>query len=291
VAAPGEVAEHPLVRLLDVEALAADRFRGGTQETGLPQVYGGHVVAQALLAAARTVRDDRLPHSLHGYFLRPATPTRPVVYEVRTVREGGSFSTRSVTGRQDDADVITVLASFCAPEPGLEHQVPGPAAAGPETSVHLPENALRQLRWDREFSAWDIRPLRPGRSDDSRPALSRTWVRLREPLPDDPLLHAVALAYASDLTLLETNVRPHGRPFVRHGLRLASLDHGLWFHRPCRADEWLLVENTSATTARARGLASGRFFTADGVLVATVVQEGLIRQPRSEVQAPAAPGG
>ena len=288
--------------VLDLERIERDIFRGRSPRESLLRVFGGQVAGQAMVAAGRTVDDDRTVHSLHGYFLRPGDPFAPIVYEVDRTRDGRSFTTRRVTAVQHGETIFTMSASFQRPEEGVEHQVPMPATPGPEHFGRrdLPGDADRPARTTTgQALTWplDIRPVdtpddgvpqdgtpEDGTPDDHRPR--RLWIRAdgQLPDPDSPggrLLHACVLTYASDLTLLEAAVLPH----VPEGawapqVALASLDHAVWFHRPFRADEWMLYVQESPSAGGGRGLASGRLHRADGVLIASVVQEGLIRHRR-----------
>jgi acyl-CoA thioesterase II len=227
-------------------------------------VFGGQVAGQALVAAGRTVPDERAVHSLHAYFIRPGDPEVPIVYTVDRTRDGRSFSTRRVTAIQHGQAIFTLSASFHRSETGLEHQVPMPEAPDPDG---LPERSTR------------LRPVEIRVAGDRRAGEARSmfWVRARGELPDDPLVHVCAVAYASDLSLLDSVLQAHGLTWDAEVLSAASLDHAMWFHAPFRADEWLLYWQESPAASGARGLAQGRIFRRDGRLIASVVQEGLIR--------------
>lgn len=272
--------------LLDLERLEANLFRGVSPPRSPPRVFGGQVAGQALVAAGRTVPEDREVHSLHAYFIRSGDPRAPIVYEAERVRDGRSFTTRRVLAIQHGEAIFSLSASFQQPQYGLEHTEPPPVdVAAPES---LPD--LGQWIVDGRGCGWmsDIpRPLdirfvdEPAWSADRVPSDGpvRVWMRADGSLPDDRLLHVCLLTYASDLTLL-------GSVLARHDMRsttvqMASLDHAMWFHRPFRADEWLLYTCYSPTASGSRGLATGRFTTEDGRLVATTVQEGLVRLPRT----------
>ena len=257
-----------LLKLLDLEPLEVDLFRGASPETNLQRVFGGQVVGQALVAAGRTVEADRHVHSLHAYFLRPGDPTRPIIYEVDRSRDGRSFTTRRVVALQHGRQIFTMSASFQTPEDGIEHQLPMPSSPDPD---ELPVIDGPEAR------AWSSIDLRFVPRSDDNPMGQQVWLRAAEPLPDDPLTHVCVLAYASDLTLLSSTIRPHDISRWDSNLQMASLDHAMWFHRPFRADEWLLYDQSSPAAAGGRGLASGRIFTSDGRLAASVVQEGLVR--------------
>jgi acyl-CoA thioesterase-2 len=271
-----------LVALLDLEPIEVNIFRGAQpreENPHLQRVFGGQVAGQALVAAARTVEPDRLVHSLHAYFLRPGDMTVPILYEVDRVREGRSFTTRRVVAIQHGQAIFNMSASFQVVESGYEHQAPMPAVPGPD---ELPTYADR-------LSAMGI--VGPGidRPIDLRHVeepvfLSRekgrtqqhVWFRAKGPLPDDPILHTCVVTYASDMTLLDSALLPHGKRF-NDGSMMASLDHAMWFHRPFRADEWLLYAQSTPSASGGRGLAVGSIYTQDGALVVSVVQEGLIR--------------
>ena len=257
-----------LLKLLDLEPLEVDLFRGASPETNLQRVFGGQVAGQALVAAGRTVDGDRRVHSLHAYFLRPGDPTRPIIYEVDRSRDGRSFTTRRVVALQHGRQIFTMSASFQTPEDGIEHQLPMPVSTDPET---LPVIDGPEAR------AWSSIDLRFVPHSDDNPMGQQVWLRAAEALPDDPLTHVCVLAYASDLTLLSSTIRPHDISRWDRNLKMASLDHAMWFHRPFRADEWLLYDQSSPAATGGRGLASGRIFSAGGALVASVVQEGLVR--------------
>ncbi len=261
---------------LDEGAAAGDSFLGRTQNSSLPRLFGGLVAAQALAAAGLTVGADRPVHSVHAYFLRPGTALRSVRYEVSRVRDSRSFSTRLVTGLQDGRPVLHLSADFHRPEDGLEHQKAPPSAPDPdEIDSGLPLPVAERV--EQEWPEWELKMVAADLLDPTRLGHTQVWLRLRESLPDDPGAHACALLYASDMTLLSTLVRAHGKPAITHGMTLASLDHAMWFHRPFRADEWLLYDQESPTAAGGRGLTVGRIHDLVGRHVATVAQEGLLR--------------
>lgn len=281
-----------LVGLLELEEIEKGLYRGRQPRTRLQRVFGGQVAGQALAACIETVEAERHVHSLHAYFLRPGDIAVPIVYDVENTRDGTSFSSRRVVARQHGRPIFYLSASFQIPEPGLEHQdaMPGDAV-GPEDAPPLEEVLARATGrpaddWGREWAALDVRyagDSRPGGSlhDPAHPALARVWLKSADPLPHDPRLHECVLAYASDLTLLAASLVPHGAFFGSSDIQSASLDHAMWFHQPFRADEWLLYDQLSPSASGARGLAMGRLFTAEGRLVATVMQEGLIRSRRA----------
>ncbi len=278
-----------LVHLLDLERVEVDIFRGRTAEEGLQRVFGGQVAGQALVAAGRTVPLERPVHSLHAYFLRPGDPAHPIVYTVDRIRDGRSFTTRRVVAVQHGKAIFTLAASFQEPEPGgLEHAVPMPQVPGPEGLDRL-ETRMAPYA-DEPLGAWytrprpiDVRyvadPPRVARETGRREPCSRVWMRADGTLPDDPLLHVCAVTFASDMTLLEATLLPHGESWGP-GVAGASLDHAMWFHRPFRADEWWLYDQEASWTGASRGLARGSIFTRDGRLAVSVVQEGLLRVPR-----------
>ncbi len=283
---------HELIRLLDLEPLEVNLFRGQSADLGGPSVFGGQVIGQALAAASRTV-EGREPHSLHSYFLLPGDMAAPIVYVVEQIRDGRSFSTRRVQGIQHGRPIFSMIASFQTPEKGLEHQFPPPEVPPPDS---LPSFAEERERWIAEAGpvpdfladalmrslAIEFRPVEQG--NPLRPKVGEprqhVWFRTVEPLPDDPLLHRCILAYASDFNLIGTALRPHGTSWFGGHVVMASIDHALWFHRPSRADEWLLYAMDAPTTQGARGLARGLIYDGEGRLVASAVQEGMIRARR-----------
>ena len=267
-----------LVDLLDLEPLEVNLFRGLSPDDHRQRVFGGQVAGQALVAAGRTVDDGRRRvHSLHAYFLRPGDPAVPIIYDVDRIRDGRSFTTRRVVAIQHGQAIFNLAASFHADEPGFEHQAAMPATDLPPLGVDR----------DAEPKAIDMRPVPgqlPGPSFPGQPpGQAKVWFRADGRLPDDPLLHACVVAYASDLTLLDTTLSPHDLSIetTPGRIMLASLDHAMWFHRPFRADEWLLYDQDSPVSHGARAFARGAMFdAATGDLVASVVQEGLVRPLR-----------
>ena len=265
-----------LVELFDLERIELDIFRGRSPSDWRQRVFGGQVAGQALVAAGRTVPPDRPVHSLHAYFIRPGDPAAPIVYTVDRVRDGRSFTTRRVAAIQHGKTIFTLSASFHREEAGgLEH-----AAGMPEVP---PPGSIAQP--DLESFPIDLRVVTPRtqQADSGRAAAikhSLVWLRADGELPDDPLLHVCLMTYASDLTLLDSVLRQHGMTWTDGRISGASLDHAMWFHRPFRADRWLLYDQESPSASGARGLARGQVFTQDGDLVVSVVQEGLIR-PRA----------
>ncbi|HTZ93207.1 MAG TPA: acyl-CoA thioesterase II [Streptosporangiaceae bacterium] len=276
-----------VIGLLDLEQIEQDIFRGDSPVGERRQrVFGGQVAGQALVAAGRTVPADRPVHSLHAYFIRPGDPAVPLVYIVERVRDGRSFTTRRVTTVQHGQAIFTLSASFHGNEPGLEHADSMPAVPGPE-EVEPTADRLRRLRGpSAEEYSWrspiDIRyvgPLAAEAALDRSLISSRTvvWLRADGDLPDDPLLHVCLMTYASDMTLLDTVLLAHGVSWSDGLISGASLDHAMWFHRPFRADQWLLYVQDSPIASGARGLARGEVYTREGELVVSVVQEGLLR--------------
>jgi acyl-CoA thioesterase-2 len=273
------------VELLDLETIDVNLFRGIQPDTRLQRVFGGQVAAQALVAAARTVGEPLVIHSLHSYFLLPGDTAVPIVYDVERIRDGRSFSTRRVVARQHGRGIYYMTASFQVHEEGFEHQDVMPDVTPPDESLDMsamfressPDDADE---WLREWAALEMRFVgdsRDGVISDGHPSQSRLWIRVSGKLDDDELLHQAAFAYASDMTLLGATLVPHGVHISDPDIQSASLDHTIWFHRPFRADEWLLYDQVSPSASGARGLAIGRLFTESGTLVATVAQEGLIR--------------
>jgi acyl-CoA thioesterase-2 len=277
-----------IIELLDLETIDVNLFRGIQPDTMLQRVFGGQVAAQALVAGARTVEAPRSVHSLHSYFLRPGDPAVPIVYDVERIRDGKSFSTRRVVARQHGRPIYYMTLSSQVPEGGYDHQdrmpdVPTPdrtpelgallrKARGERASAWLEEWASLELRWIGDTRQGGLPP------SDEHPAQVRLWIRTNGKLGDDPLVHQAAFTYLSDLTLLGSALVPHEADLGSPNVQSASLDHTIWFHRPFRADEWLLYDQTSPSASGARGLGIGRVFQEDGTLVATVAQEGLIRK-------------
>lgn len=272
--------------LLDLEKIEENIFRGASPKDRVQRVFGGQVLGQALVAAARTV-EGRLCHSLHAYFLRAGDPKVPILYEVDRSRDGSSFTSRRVVAIQHGRPIFTLEASFQRDEPGYEHQFEMPNVPAPEM---LPaEQELRAKvahRVPQEARAWFLRPRpietrpvdsREYLSPEKRPPHAMAWIRALGSLPDDPALHRCVLAYASDTSLLDTGLLPHGIGWFDNKVQMASLDHAMWFHRSFRIDEWLLYVQDSPSTSGARGFNRGLLYTRDGKLAASVSQEGLMR--------------
>ncbi|OJF13979.1 acyl-CoA thioesterase [Couchioplanes caeruleus] len=283
----GQAAVDQLLEVLDLKQLDADRFQGESPQTGAQRVFGGQVAGQALVAAGRTVDPERPVHSLHGYFVRPGDPTVPIDFTVETIRDGRSFSVRRCTAQQHGKAIFLMSASFQVAEEGLDHHaaapegVPGPEEV-PTTRDWLARYPERRAALSFGPQAIDVRYVNtpgwvpPGDRDAAKE--QRVWMRINGKLPDDPLIHACALTYASDLSLLDSVLSVHGEVWGPGGVIGASLDHALWFHRPFRADEWFLYDCRSPSASGSRGLASGRLLTRDGVHIASAVQEGLLRR-------------
>lgn len=279
---------NDLVQLLTLERIEVNLFRGQSQDLGWGVVYGGQVLGQALKAAQYTVPDDRHVHSLHAYFLRPGDVSRPIVYDVERLRDGSSFTTRSVVAKQNGEAIFNLAASFQKDEPGFEHADVMPDAPPPESvpteqerllpvADRLPEPLRIRALAKRAF---DIRQVGPGEhpfDPQAAPPARQVWLKTNGPVPDDDTLHRCLLAYASDYAFLTTALLPHAVTWLTPGMQVASLDHSMWFHSRFRADEWLLHVVDSPRASGARGLVRGRVFSRDGRLVASTAQEGLMR--------------
>lgn len=278
-----------LVKLLTLERIEENLFRGQSQDLGWGTVFGGQVVGQALSAAAQTVPPDRHVHSLHAYFLRPGDVSRPIVYDVDRIRDGASFTTRRVVAIQNGKAIFNLSTSFQKDEPGLEHQDTMPEAPPPEAvkrdeeklapyvdrlPAFVRERATAERPIDLRIVDEDGDPFRP----PPRAPRRMVWLKAQGALPDDPALHAYLLAYASDFAFVTTAMLPHGRTWLSGGMQIASIDHVMWFHRRFRIDDWLLYVIDSPAAQGARGLARGSVFTQSGTLVASSAQEGLMRE-------------
>ncbi len=281
-----EYTARDLAKLLELEPLEHNIYRGRNRDIGTRRIYGGQVLAQSVVAASRTVEEDRPIHSMHGYFILPGDLKAPVVYFVDRLRDGGSFTTRRVTAIQHGRAIFTMSASFHRVEEGPEHQVPMPDVPGPDglaseleiiraMADRIPERLRGVLTQDRPL---DIRPVDPVDPFEPRvrEPVRHIWVRALGTV-DAPLHHRAILAYASDHGLLGAALQPHGITWRRNDVMVASLDHAIWFHRPVDVNEWLLYTMESPVTAGARGFGRGTFYTRDGRLVASVAQEGLVR--------------
>lgn len=276
-----------LLQALQMEKLEENLFRGPSIHTDWRRVYGGQVLGQALSAAAQTVPDDRMAHSLHAYFLLAGDPQAPIVYDVEALRDGGSFSTRRTRAIQHGKVIFVMSASFHIHEDGLDHASPPPDVPGPdglrtlreiltENKSSLPKTILNFLTGPQPI---EIRPVDPTRflSREPREPIERVWLRASAELPNNQAVHASLMAYASDFSLLQTALLAHGRQMSDPDIQLASLDHAMWFHRPFRADQWLLYAHDSPTSSGSRGYSRGQLFTESGKLIASTVQEGLMR--------------
>lgn len=279
-----------LLALLDIEELETDLYRGARNPGGEGRVFGGQVIAQALQAAQRSVDPPKIAHSLHAYFMRPGDEERPIVYRVVRDFEGRSFATRRVIALQHGKPILNLACSFQVPEDGFAHQDAMPAVPPPDTLRSERELRLESVdavpeKWRRlllRARPIEIRPVDPRSWLLPEPGEPRQagWFRLVSPIADDPAMHRAILAYASDMMLLGTAMRPHGVSWITGGVQTASLDHALWLHEPFRADEWLLYATDSPWAGHARGFNRGSIYAQDGRLVASVAQEGLIR-PRA----------
>ena len=278
-----------LIQMLALEPIELNIFRGTNRDIGTGRIFGGQVLAQSLVAAGRTVAEDRPAHSVHGYFMLEGDLGSQVVYFVDRIRDGKSFTTRTVRAIQHGHAIFAMTASFHRLEEGPVHQPAMPDVPPPEQlrseldllRAHADELSpeLRQvLTQDRPL---DFRPV-DGLEEEGREPKRCVWVRAIGPVGDDPLHQQAVLAYASDYGLLSAALRPHGIPFRDPRLMLASLDHAIWFHRPCRVDEWLLHVIESPTSGGARAFARGAFYTREGTLVASTTQEGLMRVKRPQ---------
>lgn len=275
-----------LIKLLELESIDENHFRGHSQDIGFAKLFGGQVIGQAISAASQTLV-DRPPHSLHAYFIRPGDANNPIDFDVERVRDGRSFSVRRVVASQFGKPILAMTASFQKSESGMEHQVsmpnvPGPEFLEPELKIfrehanEIPERVRAQFTAERpiEYRIVEAQnPFRPRHGIAKR----HMWIRSTAALPDKPLIHQSMLAYTTDYGFLETALMPHGISIAKPGLQIASLDHAIWFHRPFRLDDWLLYVADSPTAGGARGFVRGQIFNKQGELVASTSQEGLIR--------------
>jgi acyl-CoA thioesterase-2 len=280
-----------LLHILDLEPLEVNLFRGRSPQVTWQRVFGGQVIGQALVAACRSVDvGERPPHSLHAYFLLAGDPKVPIIYEVERVRDGRSFTTRRVKAIQHGHPIFVMSVSFHRDEPGMTHQAAMPEVPRPEELPSEAEIRARVLplmpdpvrRYYERERPIELRPVEYGRYLGERYEDGRfhVWIRATGTLPDEPAIHQCVLAYASDMTLLDATLIPHGRTVFEKEIMAASLDHALWFHRPFRADDWLLYAQDSPSMACSRGFSRGLIFARDGTLVASVAQEGLVRERR-----------
>lgn len=277
-----------LIDQLGLEKIEENLFRGQSQDLGWGQVFGGQVLGQALSAAAQTVPEGRSVHSLHGYFLLTGDVSRPIVYDVDRIRDGGSFTTRRVVAIQKGRAIFSMSASFQKSEDGLSHQDEMPDVEGPDGLMsqwelsRLVADQIPESMRDRFTAEAPIerRPVNPMNylAPDAREPHAAVWMRANGDLPDDPAVHRYMLAYASDFGFIAVSMYPHGVSWMQRGMQVASLDHSMYFHRPFRFDDWLLHVIDSPSASGARGLVRGRVFNQKGELVASTAQEGLIRQ-------------
>jgi acyl-CoA thioesterase-2 len=287
-----DAALKALLAVLDLEQIEDNVFRGARGSEGWQRVYGGQVLGQALMAATRTVDPARPVHSLHGYFLLAGDPSVPIIYDVERIRDGGSFTTRRVKAIQHGAAIFTMSASFHKAEEGLEHQSAMPDVPPPE-ALPNPKDLIAGLidklpaamrsYWERDRPI-DMRVVDISRylSREKKAPSQQIWFRASGRLPDDPAVHQAVLAYASDFTLLDTALIAHGKLLFDADIQLASLDHALWYHRPFRADHWMLYVQDSPSAHSARGFSRGSIYTREGALIASVAQEGLMRLRRTK---------
>ncbi|MDP5253811.1 MULTISPECIES: acyl-CoA thioesterase II [unclassified Vibrio] len=280
---------HQLLHLLQLERLEEGLFRGQSENLGLPQVYGGQVIGQALSAARYTVPEDRTVHSFHSYFLLPGDPEKPIIYDVEKLRDGRSFSTRRVKAIQNGKNIFYLTASYHIDEEGFEHQkampdnIPGPDKLESETELaqkiaeYLPEKLRRTFCGEKPIETRPviaINPLKPKANE----AKQYLWIRANGEMPDNRLIHQYLLAYASDWGFLVTALHPHEVSIMTPGFQVATIDHSIWFHRPFKMDDWLLYAIESPTASGTRGLVRGEIYNQQGQLVASAVQEGVMRQ-------------
>jgi len=276
-----------LLRLLKLEKIEETIFRGQSQDLGFGSVFGGQVLGQALSAAYQTIQSDRKAHSLHAYFLRMGDANKPIIYDVDCIRDGKSFTTRRVVAIQKGNAIFNMSASFQIDEPGFDHQDKAPKIPGPEgieselelamaVADKIPKSIREKILCKKPIEFRPVNPIDPF-SPEKREPFGYTWFRAIDKMPDDFRVHQYMLAYASDFGLVTTSLYPHGHSYWERDMQVASLDHALWFHRDFRMDEWLLYVMTSPNAYKAKGLNNGKIYTKEGKLVASVSQEGLIR--------------
>ncbi|AHM72664.1 acyl-CoA thioesterase II [Yersinia hibernica] len=279
-----------LLDLLDLEKIEEGIFRGQSEDLGLRQVFGGQVVGQAIYAAKQTVPTDRVVHSFHSYFLRPGDSSKPIIYDVETLRDGNSFSARRVSAIQNGKPIFYMTASFQSQEDGFEHQntmpdVPAPEGLISETDIarqfaHLiPEKVRDKFIGHQPIEMRPVKFHNPLQGEKAEPS-RYVWFRANGKLPEDFSVHQYLLGYASDFNFLPTALQPHGIGFLEPGVQIATIDHSMWFHRPFRLDDWLLYAVESTSASGARGFVRGQIYNRAGVLVASTVQEGVIRLHR-----------
>lgn len=277
-----------LLDLLDLEKIEEGIYRGQSEDSGLRQVFGGQVVGQALYAAKQTVPLERNIHSFHSYFLRPGDSSQPIIYDVENLRDGNSFSARRVKAVQHGKPIFYMTASFQTAEPGFEHQnvmpdVPAPESLKSESEIassmaHLiPESVREKFTCEKPLEMRPVSFHNPLMGKVEEP-IRNVWFKANGEMPDDPRIHQYLLGYASDFNFLPTALQPHGKGFLEPGMQVATIDHSMWFHRPFRLDEWLLYAVESTSASGARGFVRGQFYNRAGELIASTVQEGVIRQ-------------
>ncbi len=281
---------NDLLNLLTLETIEQGIYRGQSQDLGFGAVFGGQVIGQALAATKATLPEDRKVHSLHSYFLRPGDAHNPIVYDVEVIRDGRTISTRRVQAIQHGKPIFYMTASFQIDEPGFEHQDTMPEVPGPEGLISdidiyrehadlIPAKIRNKFISEKPIEMRFVtanNPFKPQKDEPTR----HVWLRANGAMPDDFRIHKYLLAYASDFNFLPTALQPHGRSFAEPGMQLASIDHSMWFHKDFRMDDWLLYSIDSPVAVGARGLVRGQIFTRDGTLVASTMQEGLIRQTK-----------
>ncbi|QXC56667.1 acyl-CoA thioesterase II [Vibrio mimicus] len=276
-----------LLSLLQLEKLEEGLYRGASENLGLPQVYGGQVIGQALSAARYTVESDRTVHSFHSYFLLPGDPEKPIIYDVENLRDGRSFSTRRVKAIQNGRPIFYLTASYHGDAPGFEHQKTMPVVPGPENFASeselaaqiahfLPEKLQRAFCGEKPIEMRPVTVINPLKPQKAEPK-QYLWIRANGNMPDDQLIHQYLLAYASDWGFLVTALHPHGVSLMTPKFQVATIDHSIWFHRPFKMDDWLLYAIESPTASNTRGLVRGEIYDRQGNLVATAVQEGVMR--------------
>ncbi|MGL4381598.1 MAG: acyl-CoA thioesterase II [Vibrio sp.] len=276
-----------LLKLLQLEKLEEGLYRGASEHIGLPQVYGGQVIGQALSAARYTVEPDRTVHSFHSYFLYPGNPEKPIIYDVENLRDGKSFSTRRVKAIQNGRPIFYLTASYHGEAPGFEHQKSMPEVAGPENfasetelaaqiAQFLPEKLQKTLCGEKPIEIRPVTVVNPLKPQKIEPK-QYLWIRANGNLPQDQLIHQYLLGYASDWGFLTTALHPHGVSLLTPKFQVATIDHSIWFHRPFKMDDWLLYAIESPTASNTRGLVRGEIYDRQGNLIATAVQEGVMR--------------
>lgn len=279
---------NDLLDLLKLETIEQGIYRGQSQDLGFGAVFGGQVIGQALSAAKDSLPEDRKVHSLHSYFLRPGDAHKPIIYDVEIIRDGKSFSARRVKAIQFGKPIFYMTASFQVAEEGFEHQDTMPEVPGPEGLVSdldiyrehaelIPEAIRNKFISEKPIEMRFVTAVNPFKPEVSEPK-RYVWFRANGPMPDDPRIHKYLLAYASDFNFLPTALQPHGRSFAQSNIQMATIDHAMWFHRDFRMDDWLLYAIDSPTASGARGLVRGQFFNRKGVLVASTIQEGVVRE-------------